>query len=169
MAKKIIKAHMKQRQDTKAGWAELNPVLLDGELGFVTDDPHLYKKGDGVTAWNGLPFRGFDGTIVQELGTSQNAVMSQKAVSDKFEEIESKLNKPGGIDQSELEKKQDRLVSGENIKTINGMTLLGKGNILIPIYSPPGMPDTGAPSQDVEGFIPLSRDFSDDFNNDFAR
>ena len=169
MAKKIIKAHMKQRQDTKASWAELNPVLLDGELGFVTDDPHLYKMGDGVTAWNDLPFRGFDGTIVQELGTSQNAVMSQKAVSEKFEEVESKLNKPGGIDPSELEKKQDRLVSGENIKTINGMSLLGKGNIQISSTSTPDMPPSSTAPQDVEGFIPLSRDFSDDFNNDFAR
>ena len=65
--------------------------------------------------------------------------------------------------------KQDKLISGENLKTVNGESLLGQGNILIPIYSPPGTPDTGVPSQDVEGFIPLSRDFSDDFNNDFTR
>ena len=160
MAKKIIKAHMKLRRDTRANWAELNPVLLDGELGFVTNDPHLYKMGDGVTEWNDLLFRGFDGTIAQELGTSQTAVMSQKAVSEKFEEIESQLNKPEGIDPSELEKKQDKLVSGENIKTINGETLLGKGNITISGSNVP---------LSAEGFIPLSRDFSDDFNNDFSR
>lgn len=90
MAKKTIKAQMKQRRDTKANWAATNPVLLDGELGIVSDDPNLYKVGDGATAWNSLPFRGFDGTLAQELGTSPNAVMSQKVVSEKLTEIESR-------------------------------------------------------------------------------
>ena len=89
MAKKTIKAQMKQRRDTKANWASTNPVLLDGELGIVSDDPNLYKVGDGTTAWNSLPFRGFDGTLAQELGTSPNAVISQKVVSEKLTELES--------------------------------------------------------------------------------
>lgn len=87
MAKKIIKAQMKQRQDTKANWAAANPVLLDGELGMVSDDRNLYKVGDGRTAWNDLPFRGFDGTLAQELGTSTNAAISQKAVTEKLTEL----------------------------------------------------------------------------------
>lgn len=91
MAKKTIKAQMKQRRDTKANWAATNPVLLDGELGIVSDDPNLYKVGDGATAWNSLPFRGFDGTLAQELGTSPNAVISQKVVSEKLTELESEV------------------------------------------------------------------------------
>lgn len=91
MAKKTIKAQMKQRRDTKANWEATNPVLLDGELGIVSDDPNLYKVGDGATAWNSLPFRGFDGTVTQELGNSAAAVMSQKAVSDKFAEVDLNL------------------------------------------------------------------------------
>ena len=94
MAKKTIKAQMKQRRDTKANWAATNPVLLDGELGIVSDDPNLYKVGDGATAWNSLPFRGFDGTLAQELGTSENAVISQKVVSEKLTELESEANRP---------------------------------------------------------------------------
>lgn len=93
MAKKTIKAQMKQRRDTKANWAATNPVLLDGELGIVSDDPNLYKVGDGATAWNDLPFRGFDGTLAQELGTSPNAVISQKIVSEKLTELESFVEK----------------------------------------------------------------------------
>lgn len=89
MAKIIIRAQMKQRRDTKANWAATNPVLLDGELGIVSDDPNLYKVGDGATAWNSLPFRGFDGTLAQELGTSPNAVVSQKIVSEKLIDLES--------------------------------------------------------------------------------
>lgn len=90
MAKKIIKAQMKQRRDTFANWAAENPVLLDGELGIVSDDPNLYKVGDGRTEWNNLPFRGFDGTLAQELGTSPNAVISQKVVSEKLAELPKK-------------------------------------------------------------------------------
>jgi len=93
MAKKTIKAQMKQRRDTKANWAATNPVLLDGELGIVSDDPNLYKVGDGATAWNDLPFRGFDGTLAQELGTSPNAAISQKAVTKKCNQLASEINK----------------------------------------------------------------------------
>lgn len=89
MAKKVIQAQMQQRRDTAAQWAASNPVLLEGELGIVTDDPNLYKIGDGVTAWNDLKLRGFDGTLVQTTGDSENAVMSQKAVTAKLTELES--------------------------------------------------------------------------------
>ena len=86
MAKKVIQAQMQQRRDTAANWAASNPVLLEGELGIVTDDPNLYKIGDGVTAWNDLKLRGFDGTLVQTTGDSENAAMSQKAVTSKLTE-----------------------------------------------------------------------------------
>lgn len=85
MAKKTIKARMVQRQDTRAGWEAANPTLLKGELGVVSDDPNLYKVGDGVTSWKALPFRGFDGTLVHDMGTSPNAVMSQEAVTRAIE------------------------------------------------------------------------------------
>lgn len=83
---------MKQRRDTFANWAAENPVLLDGELGIVSDDPNLYKVGDGASAWNALPFRGFDGTLAQELGTSPNAVISQKVVSEKLSELSERID-----------------------------------------------------------------------------
>lgn len=73
---------IQQRRDTAARWAEYNPVLLEGEIGIVTDNPNQYKIGDGVHAWNDLPLRGYNGTIVQETGNDENAVMSQKAVTD---------------------------------------------------------------------------------------
>ena len=51
-----------------------------------------------------------------------------------------------------LKEKQDILVSGENLKTVNGQSLLGKGNIVI---------------QGGGGAAPRVTDFSSDFNNDF--
>ena len=92
MAKKIIKAQMKQRSDTMANWAAQNPVLLAGELGIVSDDPNLYKVGNGILAWNALPFRGFDGNIVHTPGTSANAVMSQLAVTEAIEDLRETTN-----------------------------------------------------------------------------
>jgi hypothetical protein len=44
------------RQDTAANWASANPVLARGETGLDLTSG-LQKLGDGVTAWNALPFR----------------------------------------------------------------------------------------------------------------
>lgn len=91
MANKIIKAQMKQRRDTKANWAAQNPVLLAGELGIVSDDPNLYKVGDGTTAWNALPFRGFNGTLVHTTGDSETAAMSQKGVTEELAKLSAEI------------------------------------------------------------------------------
>lgn len=103
MAKKIISARMQQRQDTRAAWEAANPVLLEGELGIVNDEPGLYKMGDGVTPWNGLPYRGFDGNIVQETGSSSRSVMSQAAVSRGLEDLRRQIEEaPDGSYEPEL-------------------------------------------------------------------
>lgn len=103
MAKKIISARMQQRQDTRAAWEAANPVLLEGELGIVNDDPGLYKMGDGSTPWNGLPYRGFDGNIVQETGSSSRSVMSQAAVSQGLEDLRRQIEEaPDGSYEPEL-------------------------------------------------------------------
>lgn len=46
---------IKLRRDTEAEWAADNPVLSLGETGWTTDTLRV-KLGDGVTAWNDLPF-----------------------------------------------------------------------------------------------------------------
>ena len=81
---------IQQRRDTAARWSQYNPILLEGEIGYVTDNPNQYKIGDGVHTWNDLPLRGYTGTISQELGDDENAVVSQKTVT---EELEDKINK----------------------------------------------------------------------------
>lgn len=43
------------RRDTKARWADLNPTLAAGEMGFEIDNNRL-KVGNGITAWNSLPY-----------------------------------------------------------------------------------------------------------------
>ena len=74
-----IHARIQESVYTKTEWEAANPILLKGEKGFVSDDPNLFKIGDGVAAWNNLPWRGYTGTIAQVTGDNENAVMSQKA------------------------------------------------------------------------------------------
>lgn len=101
------------RRDTRARWAEINPVLMEGEVGLEIDTQNI-KMGDGTHAWNDLEYgigysnvtnepgnnenlaasqklvtaelgKKFDKTsVVQEPGNSEELVMSQKAVSDKL-------------------------------------------------------------------------------------
>lgn len=44
---------MKQRRDTTAAWAALNPVLMNGEIGVDTVT-RTFRVGDGVTPWLSL-------------------------------------------------------------------------------------------------------------------
>lgn len=90
---------IQMRRDTAANWKKANPILMEGEMGIVLDDPKQYKVGDGVKAWNDLPLRGYDGTIAHETGDSETAVMSQKAVTDLTNEYNvSVLYPTGGTD-----------------------------------------------------------------------
>jgi hypothetical protein len=43
------------KRGTAARWATVNPILANGEPGFVYDTNKL-KIGDGVTPWNELPY-----------------------------------------------------------------------------------------------------------------
>jgi hypothetical protein len=45
------------RRGTASEWTSANPTLSAGELGFETNTG-LLKGGDGVTAWNSLPYVG---------------------------------------------------------------------------------------------------------------
>ena len=55
MAEKIINVKHRQRHDTEANWTSKNPVLLDGEMGFVTGT-QKYKIGDGTSKWSTLAY-----------------------------------------------------------------------------------------------------------------
>lgn len=48
------------RRDTAIRWAQVNPVLLDGEPGYELDTGY-WKVGDGVKSWNELGYKAEDG------------------------------------------------------------------------------------------------------------
>ena len=93
MADRII-----QRNDTAARWAEVNPILAMGELGIETDGSKGLKVGDGVTPWNDLPYSFKTVKVVQELGESEEDVISQKIVTQLINNMKPKSgefdNKP---------------------------------------------------------------------------
>jgi hypothetical protein len=71
-----IQARIKFRRDTQANWTMYNPILLDGELGLVTDgEPLCFKIGDGATAFLDLPIAsgaaGIGGKSAYELAVEQ--------------------------------------------------------------------------------------------------
>lgn len=61
---------IQHRRDTKENWEKYNPVLADGEMGFIKDidgdgnqKSSLYKIGDGRHTWNDLPLFGYNGNV----------------------------------------------------------------------------------------------------------
>lgn len=77
------------RRDTSARWAEINPILLEGEVGYEIDTK-LRKIGDGVNRWNDLEYLKAEG-ISQETGNSQNITMSQDAITRELSTLGSNL------------------------------------------------------------------------------
>lgn len=76
------------RRDTKARWKEVNPVLMEGEIGLEIDTNNI-KMGDGVHAWNELEYGVGIANITSEFGNSENLAASQKLVTV---ELEKKAN-----------------------------------------------------------------------------
>lgn len=76
------------RRDTKAKWADLNPILAAGEMGFEIDNNRL-KIGNGITAWNSLPYITETdwSTIITQIDT-----LTQKldALEARVQELEAK-------------------------------------------------------------------------------
>jgi hypothetical protein len=91
---------------TKAQWFEQNTVLSLNDIGVESDTGH-YKIGDGATAWNSFAYYGIYTFSQLQLIIEQDAL------------------------DTSLATKQPTLVSSENIKTINGNSILGSGNLVI--------------------------------------
>ena len=63
---KVIKTTFKVRRGQSQVWADINPILADGEPGYELDT-HRLKIGDGEKSWNELPYIGGSSTEIPEL------------------------------------------------------------------------------------------------------
>ena len=61
----VYKTTFQLRRGKKEAWERNNPILANGEPGFVTDK-NLLKIGDGVTPWNDLKYIGENGVFNAE-------------------------------------------------------------------------------------------------------
>ena len=61
MADKILNVRVKHKYDTEANWKNKNPVLLQGEIGFINDG--RYKVGNGTSKWNDLQYATTDSLV----------------------------------------------------------------------------------------------------------
>ena len=65
METKLSYIKLQVRRDTQANWLSADPILLNGELGIVTDQAQL-KVGDGVTKFSLLPSYNLNSSSVAE-------------------------------------------------------------------------------------------------------
>ncbi len=61
MADKNLNVRIKHKYDTEANWKNKNPVLLQGEIGFINDG--RYKVGNGTSKWNDLQYATADSLV----------------------------------------------------------------------------------------------------------
>ena len=76
------------RRDTKSRWAEINPVLMEGELGLEVDTQNI-KMGDGTNAWNDLEYGVGYSNVTNDPGDNENLVISQKGVTELIKGIKA--------------------------------------------------------------------------------
>jgi len=80
----------------------------------------ISSKGFGI----GLTFNGNKSNATLELSNVKLKVSFSNKLQEEIDAVKNRLS-------NDFDEKQDKLVSGTNIKTINDMSLLGSGNILI--------------------------------------
>ena len=84
----VLRTTFQLRRGYEAAWKKNNPVLANGEPGFVIDKNAL-KIGDGVTAWNDLNYIGgsnggvFNAETHYEFPSSGSVDMIYKAENER--------------------------------------------------------------------------------------
>lgn len=107
------------RRDTKARWAEVNPILMEGEIGLETDTNNI-KMGDGVHTWNELEYGVGIENITSELGDSENLAASQKLVKvelDKKFDKTSVVQEPGDSEELVMSQKAVNAELGKKLSS----------------------------------------------------
>lgn len=89
-----VKSLIQYGKDTYTNWTKVNPVLMEGEVVIVYMDSARTQKrmkiGDGITAFNSLPWR--EPQVADSLGTSTILAPSQRAINEGMERVEEILS-----------------------------------------------------------------------------
>ena len=109
----------------------INGVVLEGnktsgELGIDIDTTNFYTKSQADSRFQpkGDYLTSIPDEYITETELNRKDFVTNSDVNDKISKLDSSLS-------VEISKKQNTLVSGTNIKTINGESILGDGNLTI--------------------------------------
>ena len=79
---KYIQTKLLQRRDTLTNWINNNPILLDGELGFISINGEYTQMiiGDGKRSFNNLPKikLNFDEPTICSYSTNSGSIVANK-------------------------------------------------------------------------------------------
>lgn len=78
------------RRGTASQWAEINPTLQAGEMGFETNTSR-FKVGDGDTAWNLLEYVRFDGGNIDPTNFSKSTAVGTNVLVDVVGQYEDRV------------------------------------------------------------------------------
>lgn len=77
-----IQTRLLQRRDTLTNWINKNPILLDGELGFISINGEYTQMiiGDGKRSFNNLPKikLNFDESTICSYSTNSGSIVANK-------------------------------------------------------------------------------------------
>lgn len=101
------------RRDTRENWNNNNPVLYNGEIGVILEDPisghSTIKIGDGITPWNNLPeFQRTEGSLYEALLNYYTK-----------EEISGLLEKKGNISSEDLNEELDDVNTDTSVRYVS--------------------------------------------------
>ena len=121
----------------RTAWnAKANASTLNSHTGNTT----IHTTAEEKASWNGKYTKPETGIPAEDLDESVKAdinsgAMSYEMASEANGKVTALIGSYGDTIpdlKTELGKKQDKLVSGTSIKTVNGESLLGRGNITTP-------------------------------------
>ena len=112
------------RRDTATNWTSANPILASGEPAFETDTGK-FKIGDGVTAYNSLPYKGEAGAynLPQANATTLGGVKANSKTDEDTQEV--KIDPATGILYTQAGSGTTDYTELTNKPQINSITLEG--------------------------------------------
>ena len=119
----------KQSFATKSEIADMATQTWVGKQGYLTEHQDISNLATKTELTEGLKSKQNKGDYALKSELPNLELYATK--SEVTEGLATKQDKGNYATKEELNGKQDTLVSGTNIKTINGQTILGKGNIEI--------------------------------------
>ena len=129
------------RRDTAANWTAANPVLAQGEIGIELDglgtSTVLQKIGDGVTAWDSLPYQESGGGVETVSGDGvdntdpENPVLSFPNPSDiGLGNVDNTSDEDKPISDATLTALNDK-ASDSDLTTLGSEVSINTQNILL--------------------------------------